>query len=44
MKDWLKEYKHDKEAIYNGLMLDLLYYLKQLMLDKGFRKPFAMKI
>lgn len=38
LKDWLEEYKYDEEAIYHGLMLDLSYYLKQLMLDKGLNK------
>ena len=38
LKNWLEEYKYDEEAIYYGLMLDLSYYLKQLMLDKGLNK------
>ena len=38
LKDWLEEYKYDEEKIYYGLMLDLSYYLKQLMLEKGLNK------
>ncbi|WP_051524384.1 helix-turn-helix domain-containing protein [Sulfurihydrogenibium subterraneum] len=38
MKNWLEEYKYDEEYIYYGLMLDLSYYLKQLMIEKGLNK------
>ena len=38
LKNWLEEYKYDEEAIYEGLMLDLSYYLKQFMLEKGLNK------
>ncbi len=38
LKDWLKKYKYDEESIYYGLMLDLSYYLKQFMLEKGLNK------
>ena len=38
LKNWLEEYKYDEEAIYYGLMLDLSYYLKQIMLEKGLNK------
>ena len=38
LKDWLEEYKYDEEYIYYGLMLDLSYYLKQFMLEKGLNK------
>ena len=38
LKNWLEEYKYDEEAIYYGLMLDLSYYLKQFMLEKGLNK------
>ena len=38
LKDWLEEYKYDEESIYYGLMLDLSYYLKQFMLEKGLNK------
>ncbi len=35
LKDWLEEYKYDEEYIYYGLMLDLSYYFKQFMLERG---------
>ncbi len=38
LKDWLEENKYDEESIYYGLRLDLSYYLKQLMLEKGLNK------
>ena len=38
LKTWLEEYKYNEEYIYYGLMLDLCYYLKQFMLEKGLNK------
>lgn len=38
LKNWLEEYKYDYESIYYGLILDLSYYLKQFMLEKGMNK------
>ena len=38
MKDLLEECKYDEEFIYEGLRLDLSYYLKRLMEEKGITK------
>jgi len=38
LKNWLEEYKYDTDYIYEGLLLDISYYLKQLMLEKGLNK------
>ena len=38
MKDLLEEYRYDEEFIYEGLRLDLSYYLKRLMEEKGITK------
>ena len=38
LKDWLEEYKHDPDYIYEALCLDASYYLKELMLEKGLNK------
>jgi transcriptional regulator with XRE-family HTH domain len=38
LKAWLDEYKYDEEYIYEGLRLDLSYYLKQFMLEKRINK------
>lgn len=38
LKNWLKEDKYDVDFIYEGLILDLSYYLKQFMAEKGLNK------
>jgi len=38
LRDLREKFKYDEEYIYYGLMLDLSYYLKQLMLEKGLNK------
>ncbi len=38
LKDLREKFKYDEEYIYYGLMLDLSYYLKQFMLEKGLNK------
>ena len=38
LKDWLEKDKYDVDFIYEGLLLDLSYYLKQFMLEKGLNK------
>ncbi len=38
LRDLREKFKYDEEYIYYGLMLDLSYYLKQFMLEKGLNK------
>jgi len=38
LKEWLEENKYDTERIYYGLLLDLSYYLKEFMIEKGLNK------
>ena len=38
LKSLLEDYKYDKDFIYEGLRLDLSYYLKKLMKEKGITK------
>ncbi len=38
LKNWLEKDKYDVDFIYEGLLLDVSYYLKQLMLEKGLNK------
>ncbi len=38
LKDLREKFKYDEEYIYYGLMLDLSYYLKQFMIEKGLNK------
>ncbi|WP_456400466.1 helix-turn-helix domain-containing protein [Persephonella sp.] len=38
MKNWLEKDKYDIDFIYEGLILDISYYLKQFMLEKGLNK------
>ena len=38
LRDLREKFKYDEEYIYYGLMLDLSYYLKQLMIEKGVNK------
>ncbi|WP_029523418.1 helix-turn-helix transcriptional regulator [Persephonella sp. KM09-Lau-8] len=38
LRDLRDKFKYDEEYIHCGLMLDLSYYLKQLMLEKGLNK------
>jgi len=38
LKSLLEEYRYDEEFIYEGLRLDLSYYLKRLMEEKGITK------
>ncbi|MEM3420362.1 MAG: helix-turn-helix transcriptional regulator [Nitrososphaerota archaeon] len=35
LRELREKYKYDEEYIYYGLVLDLTYYLKQFMIEKG---------
>ena len=38
LKDLLEEYRYDADFIYEGLILDISYQLKKLMVNKGITK------
>ena len=38
LRDLREKFKYDVDFIYEGLLLDLSYYLKQFMLEKGLNK------